>query len=316
MPEETGDSDYLSDLSPKDKPWDCHRAIADTVQNLYKSARLDKYADRIETCGKVLEFALRSDDQGDVGIKLQSARFCRVRHCPVCQWRRSMKWQAKMFTAMPQIREAYPTHRWLFVTLTVRNCDLVDLRTTVAAMNKGFERLTKLKQFSAIGWIRSVEVTRNQETGQAHPHFHCLMLVPPSYFGKAYIKQEEWRSLWQRSMRLEYLPVVNVKAVKPKVDKLTGDHDDIGQAIVETVKYSVKESDLVADENWLVELTSQLHKTRAISIGGVLRSILKDEQEDDDLIHIDETDKEVVEDDALKLYFGWRESLKRYKKNN
>jgi hypothetical protein len=142
------------------------------------------------------------------------------------------------------------------------------------------------------------------------------MLVPPSYFGKAYIKQENWRSLWQRSMRLEYLPVVNVKAVKPKVDKLTGYQDDIGQAIVETVKYSVKESDLVADENWLVELTSQLHKTRAISIGGVLKSILKDEQEDDDLIHIDETDKEIVEDDALKLYFGWREALKRYKKNN
>jgi hypothetical protein len=117
-------------------------------------------------------------------------------------------------------------------------------------------------------------------------------------------------------MRLEYLPVVNVKAVKPKLDKLTGLQDDIGQAIVETVKYSVKESDLVADENWLVELTSQLHKTRAISIGGVLKSILKDEEEDDDLIHIDETDKEIVEDDALKLYFGWRESVKRYKKNN
>lgn len=316
MPDQTGDSDYLSDLSPKDKPWDSHRAIADTVENLYRSARLDKYADRIETCGKLLEFTLRSDDQGDVGIKLQSARFCRVRHCPVCQWRRSMKWQAKMFTAMPQIREAYPTHRWLFVTLTVRNCDLADLRTTVAAMNKGFERLTKLKQFPAIGWIRSVEVTRNQETGQAHPHFHCLLLVPASYFGKAYIKQEEWRSLWQRSMRLEYLPVVNVKAVKPKLDKLTGQQDDISQAIVETVKYSVKESDLVADENWLVELTSQLHKTRAISIGGLLKSILKEEDDDDDLIHIDETDKEPVEDNALKLYFGWRETLKRYRKNN
>lgn len=316
MPDITGDSGYLSDLSPKDKPWDTHRAIADTVENLYRLARVDKYADRIESCGKLLEFALRSDDQGDVGIKLQSARFCRVRHCPVCQWRRSMKWQAKMFTAMPVIKEAYPVHRWLFVTLTVRNCDLVDLRTTVAAMNKGFERLTKLKQFPAIGWIRAVEVTRNQETGQAHPHFHCLLLVDSKYFsGRNYIKQEEWRSLWQRSMRLEYLPVVNVKAVKPKVDKSTGQQDDIGQAIVETLKYSVKESDLIADENWLVELTTQLHKTRAISIGGILREFLKEEKENDDLIHIEETDKEPVEDDALKLYFGWRETLKRYKKN-
>lgn len=315
MPEVTGDGDYLSDLSPKDKPWDTHRAIADTVENLYRSARIDKYADRIESCGKLLEFALRSDDQGDVGIKLQSARFCRVRHCPVCQWRRAMKWQAKMFTAMPEIKQAYPSHRWLFVTLTVRNCDLVDLRATVTAMNKGFERLSKLACFPAIGWIKSVEVTRNSETGQAHPHFHCLMLVDSKYFGgRNYIKQEQWRSLWQRSMRLDYVPVVNVKAVKPKVDKLTGQQDDIGQAIVETLKYSVKESDLVSDENWLVELTTQLHKTRAVAVGGVLKQFLKEEKEDDDLIHIEEKEKEEEIEDSIKIYFGWREAIKRYKK--
>jgi plasmid rolling circle replication initiator protein Rep len=314
MPDSTGDSEYLSDLSPKDKPWDSHRAIADTVQNLYRSARLDKYADRIQTCGKLLEFALRSDNQGDVGIKLQSAHFCRVRHCPVCQWRRSMKWQAKMFSAMPEITQAYPTHRWIFVTLTVRNCDLVDLRAVVDGMNKAFTRLSQLKAFPAIGWIKSLEVTRNAETGQAHPHFHCLMLVPPSYFGKSYIKQEEWRSLWQRCMRVDYSPVVNVKAVKPKKNKLTDELDDIGQAIVETLKYSVKEEDLVADKEWLGELTTQLHKTRAIAIGGVLKNFLKEEKEDDDLIHIEEEKEVELEDETISIFFGWREAIKRYQK--
>jgi plasmid rolling circle replication initiator protein Rep len=315
MPDETGDSEYLSDLSPKDKPWDSHRAIADTVQNLYRSARLDKYADRIQTCGKLLEFALRSDDQGDVGIKLQSAHFCRVRHCPVCQWRRSMKWQAKMFSAIPGITQAYPTHRWIFVTLTVRNCDLVDLRNTVMGMNKAFKRLSELKAFPAIGWIKSLEVTRNPETNQAHPHFHCLMLVESKYFGgRNYIKQEEWRSLWQRCMRVDYLPVVNVKAVKPKKNKLTGELDDIGQAIVETLKYSVKEEDLVANEDWLVELTTQLHKTRAIAIGGVLKNFLKEESDDDDLIHVEEKEEIEIEENKINIFFGWREVVKRYRK--
>ena len=316
MPVLTGDNDYLSDLSPKDKPWDSHRAIADTVQNLYRSARLDKYADRIQTCGKLLEFALRSDEQGDVAIKLQSAHFCRVRHCPVCQWRRSMKWQAKMFTAMPEINKAYPTHRWLFVTLTVKNCTIADLRNTVLEMNKGFARLSKLVKFPAIGWIKSVEVTRNPETGEAHPHFHCLMLVPSGYFGKSYIKQEDWRLLWKRSMRLAYLPVVNIKAVKPKKNKLTDEVDDIGQAIVETLKYSVKETDLVADENWLAQLTVQLHQTRAIAIGGVLKNFLKEESDDDDLIHVDGENEVETIDDSVKIFFGWREVVKRYKKEN
>jgi len=316
MPVLTGDNDYLSDLSPKDKPWDSHRAIADTVQNLYRSARLDKYADRIQTCGKLLEFALRSDEQGDVAIKLQSAHFCRVRHCPVCQWRRSMKWQAKMFTAMPEINKAYPTHRWLFVTLTVKNCTIADLRNTVLEMNKGFARLSKLVKFPAIGWIKSVEVTRNPETGEAHPHFHCLMLVPSGYFGKSYIKQEDWRLLWKRSMRLAYLPVVNIKAVKPKKNKLTDEVDDIGQAIVETLKYSVKETDLVADENWLAQLTAQLHQTRAIAIGGVLKNFLKEESDDDDLIHVDGENEVETIDESIKIFFGWREVVKRYKKEN
>lgn len=315
MPDKTGDSEYLSDLSPKDKPWDSHRAIADTVQNLYRSARLDKYADRIQTCGKLLEFALRSDDQGDVGIKLQSAHFCRVRHCPVCQWRRSMKWQAKMFSAMPGITQAYPTHRWIFVTLTVRNCDLVDLRNTVMGMNKAFKRLSQLKAFPAIGWIKSLEVTRNPETNQTHPHFHCLMLVDSKYFGgRNYIKHKEWRLLWQRCMRVDYLPVVNVKAVKPKKNKLTGELDDIGQAIVETLKYSVKEEDLVANEDWLAELTTQLHKTRAIAIGGVLKNFLKEESDDDDLIHVEEKEEVEIEENKIGIFFGWREVVKRYRK--
>lgn len=309
MPDLTGDSDYLSDLSEKDKPWDNHRANADTVQNLYRSAKYDRYADRIYSCSTLLEYVMNSNDEGDVAFRLQSAHFCRVRYCPVCQWRRSLKWQAKMFEAMPKIQEQYPTHKWLFLTLTVRNCDLVELRTTVQDMNKAFKRLSQLKSFPAIGWVKSVEVTRNPQTDQAHPHFHCLMLVESKYFGgRNYIKQEEWRSLWQRCLRANYLPIVNVKAVKPKAN------NDISNAIVETFKYSVKESDLVADAGWLVQLTNQLHQTRAIAIGGVLKDFLKEEKENDDLIHVDEDNLEPQIDEGIKAFFGWREAVKRYKK--
>jgi plasmid rolling circle replication initiator protein Rep len=226
-----------------------------------------------------------------------------------------MKWQAKMFQAMPKINQAYPTHRWLFLTLTVRNCDLTELRQTVVALNKGFERLTKRKNYPAVGWVRSIEVTRNPDTGKAHPHLHCLLLVDSKYFGgRNYITAKQWQEMWQSCMKLDYLPVINIKAVKPKLNKDTGIADDIGQAIVETLKYSVKESDLVADADWLAELTTQLHKTRAISIGGVLKQYLKDESDDDDLINIDDEQDVSIGDEIDKLYFGWRETIKRYKR--
>ena len=49
----------------------------------------------------------------------------------------------------------------------------------------------------------------------AHPHFHALLLVKPSYFkGQGYIKQGDWVEMWSKALRADYLPSVNVKAVK------------------------------------------------------------------------------------------------------
>ncbi len=304
-------SDYLTDLSPKDKPWDKHRAYADLVENIYRDSIYPRYADRMDSCSKILDFGLINTENDQQRLKLLAAKFCRVRHCPTCQWRRSLKWTARLFNALPQITEKYPTHRWIFLTLTVKNCDLVDLRSTVSDMNKAFARLTQLKIFPGAGWIKSLEITRNPETGQAHPHFHVLILVPSGYFGgKSYIKQDQWRSLWQQSLRADYLPLVNIKAVKGK----TPDQDGLAIAICETLKYSVKEEDLVVDAAWLIELTKQLKNTRAVSIGGCLREFLREEKEDDDWVNIDDDNDESKESvSEIILSFGWHETSKRYK---
>ena len=53
----------------------------------------------------------------------------------------------------------------------------------------------------------------------AHPHFHALLLVKPSYFAKGYIKQSDWVEMWAKALRADYLPSVNVKAVKATLTK-------------------------------------------------------------------------------------------------
>ena len=52
----------------------------------------------------------------------------------------------------------------------------------------------------------------------AHPHFHALLLVP-SYFTINYIKQGDWVEMWAKALRADYLPSVNVKAVKATLDE-------------------------------------------------------------------------------------------------
>jgi plasmid rolling circle replication initiator protein Rep len=305
-----GDKFYLSDVSPKDKPWDLHRELADLVTALYDCEEFESYRRRGSECSQWLKFALTVKDEGELALKLQDAYFCRLRHCPVCQWRRSSMWRARFFEAVPRIQEDYPKTRFIFLTLTVRNCPLKELRATLTHMNKSWVRLSQRKGFPALGWVKSVEVTRNATTGEAHPHLHCLLMDPDGYFKRGYLSQAKWTQLWRESLRAEYDPIVNVKVIKPKL--VNGNDNGLYIAICETLKYSVKPSDLVADRDWLHELTRQLHKTRAIAVGGVLKAYISAE-EPEDLIDGDIEEKEDLSE-LPKISFGWREMIKRYTK--
>jgi plasmid rolling circle replication initiator protein Rep len=308
---------YLSDLSPDDKPWDIHRAQSDEIAKIYDSIGYDGYAGRISECAQLLTYALKATDDGDVKLKLREARFCRVRHCLVCQWRRSLMWRARFFKALPEIQAKYPTGRWIFLTLTVSNCEISELRQTLKWMNAAWHKLLKRKEFPALGFVKSVEVTRSLD-GTAHPHFHCLMLVPAGYFGKSYITQAEWANLWQSCLKTDYTPVVDIRAVKPKKTPLNSKPDPLNkamaQAVCETLKYAVKPSDLLADPKWLDELTKQLQKTRAISIGGCLKEFFS-EDEPEDLINGDLQEDEKTENNTY-LFFNWSTIVSRYKKTN
>lgn len=259
-------------------------------------------------------------------------------------------WYARFFKAMPKILEQYPTSRFLLLTLTVHNCEISELKKTIAHMHKAWILLTKRKQFPAMGWAKSVEVTRSWDcfhnnnylgrhgdtwikkwekdnkakirkvgTSEVHPHFHCILMVKSSYFTHGYIKQSEWTELWQDCLRVDYQPIVHVKSIKPNSKKESGVADltvEMVKAICETLKYSVKEDDLTFDSQWLEQLTVQLHKTRAIALGGVFKEYLS-EDEPEDLIHTDlSIDNDELEEEVARLWFGWREEVKRYRKEN
>jgi hypothetical protein len=146
-------------------------------------------------------------------------------------------------------------------------------------------------------------------------------MVEPGYFaGHSYLSQKDWTALWQSCLRVDYIPIVNVKAVKPN-KKWQVDNPNLpaeqalAGAIVETFKYSVKPEDLIgqgtaADQQWLLQLTKQLQNTRAIALGGVFKNYLS-ESEPEDLVGESE-DSEGVSADSI--YFGWREIVQRYLK--
>jgi plasmid rolling circle replication initiator protein Rep len=221
-----------------------------------------------------------------------------------------MAWQARLFTALPTIEEQMPYMRWLMLTLTVRNCEAQELKETIRSMQSAFMRLRKRKDWPAVGYIKSLEVTRGKD-GSAHPHFHILMLVPKSYFGRNYLKTEEWAELWMESLRADYLPIVDVRTVKSKNPNKP---HDISAAVVEVLKYETKVADLEKHPDFLLELAKQLVRVRAVEVGGILKEYLKTDEPVTDEELITPTDQERLEELQGSVTFNWQRSIKKYAK--
>lgn len=294
----------------------------------------EKQAARIRKCAQMLEMGFVTDSLGVPVLKLKSAYFCRVRNCPVCQWRRAKMWSARFFEAFPKIFNDYPKMRYIFLTLTVANCPVSELNSTVQNMNKAFKRMSERKDFPALGYVRSLEVTKEKNqydksgkkliraarSDYCHPHFHVLMAVPKSYFNNNYLSKDDYALMWQQALRVDYDPVCDIRIIKSNKkekdlkdlephDRDLAEFEALQAAIVEVVKYTVKPSDMVSDVDWFLELVNQLHKTRAVALGGIFKDYLKvDKSKKEDLVT--PTEREGNEGGLL---FGWLGDVKRYR---
>jgi plasmid rolling circle replication initiator protein Rep len=310
--------EYLSDVSPKHKPWDTHRGEADDISAVFAASpfsRHHRYAERVSQCSQIIGFARDPPNKnGQQKLKLKNARFCRVRFCAVCSWRRSLQWQARIHRALPRLVADYPQARFLFATFTIKNCDVHLLRFTLGVMCRAWKRLTELKVFPAIGWVRSVEVTRGR-IGDAHPHFHSLLMVQPEYFGPGYLKQSEWAELWRQCLRIDYRPVVDIRVVDPDHEpwrrkEMMVEHR-LWNAVSEVLKYAVKVSDMLKDDRWFLAVSDEIWKTRAVAVGGVLKKYLRDRERED---LIQEPGEEPSPEEAARIFFGWKQERRRYRK--
>lgn len=314
--------DYLTTYSPQDAPWDRHKADTLAMAAVVAELGYHAHSERMGGCADTLLFGWSDKPDGASALKLRQAWFCRCRVCPVCQWRRSLMWKARLYQALPGLLEAHPTARWLMLTLTVRNCQVGELGATLDAMGAAWKRLLLRPEFAAVlGWVRTTEVTRGKD-GSAHPHYHCLLMVPSSWFGgKYYVTQARWVELWQSCARLDYVPVVDVRTVKSNkrrpVPAEGGVPGELAAAAAEVLKYATKPSDLLqggADE-WLQAYLVQVHKRRFVAAGGVLAGFLR-ERKTDDLVNVGDLDDDsgTLPDDGARLAFGYDRKPKRYRR--
>ena len=346
----------LTDIAPsgKARPWRKHHREGLLLSEVYAALGecctdgaakyLDK-ARRLESCAQSAEFWRLPSGE----LRLHRSSFCRVRLCPMCQWRRSLKLGAQVRQVVQaanaqHIAETGAAWRWVMVTYTVRNVDGPDLAAAIDTIHKGLNNMAKCKRWKGAvrGWLRATEVTHNTDTGSAsydtyHPHMHILLCVPAGYMsGKGYIRQAEWAALWQHYIKADYTPIVDVRTIKPEgggrlADLPAGEQAAaMGKACAEVSKYAAKPGDYIiaADPQLSMRtvalLDSMLDKRRMTSWGGVLKDIAKalqlDDPADGDLIHIDEAPSTDPTAEALAQYvaycwaLGARDYLPQYQR--
>lgn len=248
----------------------------------------------------------------------------------MCAWRRSLKIAYHNKLIVEEANRQY-NPAWIFLTLTVKNVEGKNLKSTISDMMQGFRKLFQYKKVktATLGFFRALEITKNHQEHTYHPHFHVLIPVRTGYFGKNYINQKEWTSLWKKAMKLDYTPIVHIQRVKGK-EKVDAEaiEDEVREAmeeqkaILEISKYPVKDTDVVrgnkvTEENLdtVYYLDDALASRRLVGYGGILKEIHQElnlsDAEDGDLIKINEEDDEIA-NDAFEVMAHWHVGIKNY----
>jgi plasmid rolling circle replication initiator protein Rep len=97
-----------------------------------------KESNLVKDCGNTRVFSLQQHQiTQDQRRRLKRADFCKFRFCITCNWRRDMNIQKSLLSALQEIDKKNNVE-FIFLTLTVKNPLIDDLKSTIQHMNKSF----------------------------------------------------------------------------------------------------------------------------------------------------------------------------------
>lgn len=308
--------EVLCDKAPngKERPWREKKVKNMKLAEAYDCFNESK-ASRLRDCAKYIQFRRYLDGT----MRLHTMNSCRVRLCPICAWRRSLKTFYNNLKIVRFLAEK-KNFKYIFVTLTVRNCRAHELKQTIDNMSLAMNRFNKRPEILAAfkGTCRCLEITHNVDKSSPnydtyHPHYHMICCVNPSYFkSSAYLSQAKLTELWQSCIAADYKPIVHIESF----------HGSLEKAVAESSKYSTKDVEYIMPDDWdftvnTVKLLDEvLRNRRLINYTGCMkdaRAFLRlQDEETGSLVDVGESEpskEEAFNIVSFYFYNGYRQYL-------
>ena len=175
------------------------------------SARFESKAWRVKQCSTFWHGMM--DVRNGEFSHLQ-AYGCKDRMCPMCAMRKSRAIAAQAMAILPGILAAAPERVAVLVTLTIKNVPFDELEGAIDALLEAWTsmRMRRIVRDHTPAWARTIEVTRNMDTGEWHPHVHIIAVVDDPLL----LKPARWQSAWKAAAGLAYTPIIDARKVTSK----------------------------------------------------------------------------------------------------
>lgn len=236
---------YEEFLKKDNKRKQSNLELSRVASELVENERINLTKKRVKAiveCGTYLQYAT---DKKIENRRLFTANFCKNRYCPICSKNKSLKDAREVKIITEYLRDS--NFEFLFATLTAPNCQQSELKEEITKYNKALSKMLKDEKYNFIhGYIRKLEITYNNDSssksyGTFHPHFHLLIAIDKSYFGRKYLSKQVWLADWRKAMKDSSITQIDIKKVS------LGRKNNIDKSILELTKYITKDFEFYSD---------------------------------------------------------------------
>lgn len=247
--------------------------LSEVAAELVQNERINLTQKRVKAlieCGTFLQYAT---DKKIENRRLFTANFCKNRYCPICSKNKSLKDARDVKIITEYLQDL--GFEFLFATFTAPNCSQDELKEEITTYNKSLERMFKRQKYNFIqGYIRKLEITYNDDKNSKsyrtfHPHFHVLIAIDKSYFGRKYVSKQEWLMDWKKAMRDSSITQVDIKKVS------LGRKNNIDKSILELTKYITKDFDFYSEIDVFENFYKGTKGKRMFAFSGIFKDAKK-----------------------------------------